>query len=118
VLPFINFPRVVGSEHSDLHGTYLTLCQNDKFLDKKILAGVRTAQVDVNVSEDGKQYTITVVSPTFENLPPFKRRDLVQKSLGTVRQEIPSFAASQIKELHVYSPSEISEIQSQQQIEQ
>jgi acid stress-induced BolA-like protein IbaG/YrbA len=85
---------------------------------RKILTGVRTAQVDVNVTPDGKQYTITVISPTFENLPPFKRRDLVQKSLGSVRTEIPFFASCQITALHVYSPTEILEMQSRQRIEQ
>ena len=85
---------------------------------RQILAGVRTATVDVNVTPDGKQYMITVTSPVFENLPPFKRREMVQKSLGTLRSEIPSFASCQVTALHLYSPSEIADLQSQQSTEQ
>lgn len=79
---------------------------------EQILAGVRTASVDVNVTPDGKQYSITVTSPTFENLPQFKRRDIVQKCLGTARAEIPSFASCEITALHLFSPSEISDLRS------
>jgi acid stress-induced BolA-like protein IbaG/YrbA len=80
---------------------------------EQILAGLRTATVDVNVTPDGKQYSITVTSPAFENLPQFKRRDMVQKCLGTVRTEIPSFASCQITALHLFSTSEVSNLQSQ-----
>jgi hypothetical protein len=43
---------------------------------------------------------------------------MVQTSLGTLRTELPSFASCQIKALRLYSPSEISDIQSRQSIEQ
>ena len=87
-------------------------------LPQQILAGVRTATVDVSVTPDGKQYMITVTSPVFENLPQFKRREMVQKSLGTLRSEVPSFASCQVTALHLYSPSEIADLQSQQSTEQ
>jgi acid stress-induced BolA-like protein IbaG/YrbA len=84
----------------------------------KILAGVRNANVDVQVSPDGKQYTITVISPHFENLPPFKRRELVQNSLGSVRTEVPLFASCQVTQLNLHSPAEILERQHKQSLEQ
>jgi stress-induced morphogen len=67
----------------------------------------------VDVTPDGKHYSITVTSPVFENLPQFKRRDMVQKSLGSVRTEIPSFASCQTT-LHLRSPAEVSVGQSEQ----
>jgi acid stress-induced BolA-like protein IbaG/YrbA len=83
----------------------------------QILAGVRTATVDVKVAPDAKRYTITVTSPVFENLAQFKRREMVQKSLGTLHAEVPSFASCQITALHLYSPSEIKNIKSQESVE-
>ena len=67
----------------------------------------------MKVTPDGKQYLITVTSPVFENLPQFKRRDMVQKSLGTVRTEVPAFASCRITKLHLFSPSEVSDLRSQ-----
>jgi acid stress-induced BolA-like protein IbaG/YrbA len=87
------------------------------FSSRQILAGVRTATVHVKVTPDGKQYTISVTSPAFENLPQFKRREMVQKSLVTVHDEIPSFASCRITGLHLYSPSEMTDLQGQQSTE-
>jgi hypothetical protein len=72
---------------------------------------VRTATVDVQSSPDGKEYTITVVSPTFENVPPFKRRDLVTKSLGSLRIECPAFTSCQVIQLNLFSPLEMTSLQ-------
>ena len=84
---------------------------------QQILAGVRTATVNVDVTPDGKQYTITVTSPVFENLPQYKRREMVQASLRTLRAERPSFASCEITALNLYSPSETSDVKSQQSIQ-
>jgi acid stress-induced BolA-like protein IbaG/YrbA len=47
---------------------------------------------------------VTVVSPFFEGLANFKRRDMVQGSLDGLRKE-PGFRADIVK-LNMYSPAE------------
>jgi hypothetical protein len=69
---------------------------------------VRTAKVDVQCSPDEEEYAITVVSPIFENVPPFKRRELVTKSLGSLHIACPAFASSKVTQLNLYSPLEIA----------
>ena len=73
----------------------------------QILAGVRTATVDVqDVSphQDCSQLEVTVVSPFFEGKPKFKRRDMVNSSLDGLRKD-PNFY-SDIVTLTMLSPSE------------
>jgi acid stress-induced BolA-like protein IbaG/YrbA len=74
----------------------------------QILAGVRTATVDVqdvSPEHDYSRLEITVVSPFFEGLAKFKRRDMVNSSLNGLRSE-PGFY-SQVVEMHLYSPAEV-----------
>jgi acid stress-induced BolA-like protein IbaG/YrbA len=74
----------------------------------QILAGVRTATVDVqdvSPEHDYSRLEITVVSPFFEGLAKFKRRDMVNNSLNGLRSE-PGFY-SQVVEMHLYSPAEV-----------
>ena len=71
-----------------------------------ILAGVRSATVDVqDVSEarDFSQLHVVIVSKYFENLPKFKRRDMVNSSLNDLRRE--SWWKSAVT-LEMLSPSE------------
>lgn len=71
-----------------------------------ILAGVRTATVDVqDLSEahDFSQLHVVVTSPFFEGMPKFKRRDMVNASLNDLRRE--SWWKSAVT-LEMQSPSE------------
>ena len=73
----------------------------------QILAGVRTATVDVqDVSphQDCSQLEVTVVSPFFEGKPKFKRRDMVNSSLDGLRKD-PNFCSDFVT-LTMLSPSE------------
>ena len=68
---------------------------------------MRTATVDVqdvSPQHDCTQLEVTVVSPTFEGLPKFKRRDMVNGSLDGLRKE-PDLQFDVVA-LHMLSPTE------------
>lgn len=77
---------------------------------RQILAGVRTATVnvqDVSPQHDCSRLEVTVVSPFFDGLANFKRRDMVNGSMNGLRKE-PGFRAD-IVQWHLYSPAEAAE---------
>lgn len=73
----------------------------------QILASVRTANadvVDVSPQHDCSELEVTVVSPFFDGLANFKRRDMVHKSLDGLWKELGFHP--QIVKLNMYSPAE------------
>jgi acid stress-induced BolA-like protein IbaG/YrbA len=64
----------------------------------------------VSPQRDCSQLEVTVVSPFFEDMAKFKRKDLVNQSLQCLRRE-PNFH-SQVVTMNLYSPSEIEETNS------
>ena len=84
-----------------------THCTHTVVVVYQILAGVRTATVnvqDVSPQHDCSKLEVTVVSPFFEGLAKFKRRNMVNGSLNGLRKE-PGFHAD-IVQWHLYSPAE------------
>jgi len=68
---------------------------------------VRTADVtvnDVSPQHDCSRLEVMVVSPRFDGLPVFKRRDMVNGYLADLRKE-PGFGAN-IAKLNMFSPQE------------
>jgi stress-induced morphogen len=54
----------------------------------QILTGIRSANVEVkDLSNDASALEVTVVSPKFEGLQKFKRRDMVMASLDELHKQ-------------------------------